>query len=178
MDRRRKSRVNVPLSVRVWGVDAHSVPFTHLGRLRNVSEGGAVLTGDSPNGAGGRGTRRSVWRGKDANARDLGGQTRTAQIRGRSACSSYRRRRRFGGWISIIAVEWLAGHNDLETGVTSHGVTSLWLTWRKEGGFGRPSFLDLMFACNAICERRAAPGRARKHSEILQFRSESRFPCM
>jgi hypothetical protein len=45
MDRRRKSRVSVPLSVRVWGVDAHSVPFTHLGRLRNVSEGGAVLTG-------------------------------------------------------------------------------------------------------------------------------------
>lgn len=45
MDRRRKSRVNVLLSVRVWGVDAYSVPFMQLGRLRNVSEGGAVLTG-------------------------------------------------------------------------------------------------------------------------------------
>jgi hypothetical protein len=45
MDRRRKSRVNVPLSVTVWGVDAYSVPFTQIGRLRNVSEGGAVLSG-------------------------------------------------------------------------------------------------------------------------------------
>jgi hypothetical protein len=45
MDRRRKSRVNVLLSVRVWGVDAYSVPFTQLARLRNISEGGAVLLG-------------------------------------------------------------------------------------------------------------------------------------
>jgi hypothetical protein len=45
MDRRRKSRVNVSLSVKVWGVDANSVPFSQLARLRNVSEGGAVLTG-------------------------------------------------------------------------------------------------------------------------------------
>jgi hypothetical protein len=45
MDRRRKSRVDVLLSVKVWGVDAHSVPFSQLARLRNVSEGGAVLTG-------------------------------------------------------------------------------------------------------------------------------------
>jgi hypothetical protein len=45
MDRRRKSRVDVLLSVRVWGVDAYSVPFMQQARLRNVSDGGAVLSG-------------------------------------------------------------------------------------------------------------------------------------
>ena len=112
MDRRRKSRVSVPLSVRVWGVDAHSVPFTHLGRLRNVSEGGAVLTGIARNG--GAGEVLDVQYGEERRkCARFGWANPTAQIRGRSACSSYRRRLRFGGWISIIAVEWLAGHNDL-----------------------------------------------------------------
>jgi hypothetical protein len=45
MDRRRKSRVNVLLSVKVWGVDAYSIPFTQLARLRNISQGGAVVLG-------------------------------------------------------------------------------------------------------------------------------------
>ena len=32
------------------------------------------------------------------------------------------------------------------------------LTWRKRAALAAPLFLDLTFACNAICERQAAPG--------------------
>ena len=45
MDRRRKPRVTAFLPVRVWGVDAHSLPFSHLARARNISGGGAVIQG-------------------------------------------------------------------------------------------------------------------------------------
>jgi hypothetical protein len=45
MDRRRKPRIGVLLSVRVWGVDAYSTPFMQLARLKNISAGGAVLLG-------------------------------------------------------------------------------------------------------------------------------------
>ena len=45
MDRRRKPRVAALLSVRVWGVDAHSLPFIELGRVRNIIGGGAVIQG-------------------------------------------------------------------------------------------------------------------------------------
>lgn len=45
MDRRRSPRVTAFLPVRVWGVDAHSLPFMQLARARNVSGGGAVIQG-------------------------------------------------------------------------------------------------------------------------------------
>lgn len=45
MDRRRKPRVMAFLPVRVWGVDAHSLPFSQLARARNISGGGAVIHG-------------------------------------------------------------------------------------------------------------------------------------
>jgi hypothetical protein len=45
MDRRRKPRVAAHLSVRVWGVDAYSLPFIELARVKNISGGGAVIQG-------------------------------------------------------------------------------------------------------------------------------------
>ncbi|HYW40619.1 MAG TPA: hypothetical protein VE957_21140 [Terriglobales bacterium] len=45
MDRRRERRLNLELPVRIWGVDRMAQPFAELVRVRNVSNGGAVLIG-------------------------------------------------------------------------------------------------------------------------------------
>lgn len=43
MDRRRERRLNLELPVRIWGVDRMGRPFAEIVRIRNVSNGGAVL---------------------------------------------------------------------------------------------------------------------------------------
>ncbi|MBS1853068.1 MAG: hypothetical protein JST79_19365 [Acidobacteria bacterium] len=43
MDRRRHPRVSMQLPVKVWGVDAKSLPFSELATAINISEGGLVL---------------------------------------------------------------------------------------------------------------------------------------
>ena len=43
MDRRRQSRVFVDLPVQIWGMDAHSRPFTQPASLRTISGRGATL---------------------------------------------------------------------------------------------------------------------------------------
>jgi hypothetical protein len=45
MDRRRSPRVATFLPVRIWGVDAHCLPFMQLATVKNVSDGGAVVQG-------------------------------------------------------------------------------------------------------------------------------------
>jgi hypothetical protein len=45
MDRRRNRRVATFLTVRVWGVDARSLPFSQHAQVRNISDRGAVLHG-------------------------------------------------------------------------------------------------------------------------------------
>jgi hypothetical protein len=45
MDRRRERRLNLELPVRIWGVDRLARPFAEIVRVRNVSNGGAVLIG-------------------------------------------------------------------------------------------------------------------------------------
>jgi hypothetical protein len=45
MDRRRETRVDTTLLVRVWGVDRYSQPFMQLATVRNISILGAVLVG-------------------------------------------------------------------------------------------------------------------------------------
>ena len=45
MDRRRQSRVFVDLPVQIWGMDAHSRPFTQAASLRTISGRGATLQG-------------------------------------------------------------------------------------------------------------------------------------
>jgi hypothetical protein len=45
MDRRRNRRVAAFLTVRIWGVDAKSLPFTQHAQVRNISDRGAVLQG-------------------------------------------------------------------------------------------------------------------------------------
>jgi len=45
MDRRRQQRVVVDLPVRIWGMDAHSRPFSQPASLRNISGRGATLQG-------------------------------------------------------------------------------------------------------------------------------------
>jgi hypothetical protein len=45
MDRRKERRLNLELPVRIWGVDKMAHPFAELARVRNVSDGGAVLVG-------------------------------------------------------------------------------------------------------------------------------------
>lgn len=45
MDRRRERRLNLELPVRIWGVDRNARPFAEIVRVRNVSNGGAVLIG-------------------------------------------------------------------------------------------------------------------------------------
>jgi hypothetical protein len=73
MDRRRERRLNIELPVRIWGVDRMGRPFAEIVRIRNVSNGGAVLAkvrskvqaGDAldvQNGAS-RSQFRIVWMG-------------------------------------------------------------------------------------------------------------------
>ena len=45
MDRRRNSRVTARLPVRIWGVDAHDLPFMQLASVKNLSSTGAVVQG-------------------------------------------------------------------------------------------------------------------------------------
>lgn len=45
MDRRRSPRVGANLPVRVWGVDAHDLPFMQLASVKNLSGSGAVIHG-------------------------------------------------------------------------------------------------------------------------------------
>lgn len=45
MDRRRSPRVGAHLPVRVWGVDAHDLPFMQLASVKNLSSSGAVIHG-------------------------------------------------------------------------------------------------------------------------------------
>jgi hypothetical protein len=45
MDRRRSPRVGAHLPVRVWGVDAHDLPFMQLASVKNLSSTGAVIHG-------------------------------------------------------------------------------------------------------------------------------------
>lgn len=45
MDRRRSPRVETHLPVRVWGLDAHSLPFILMATARNISASGAVIQG-------------------------------------------------------------------------------------------------------------------------------------
>src|SRR6201993_2385799 len=43
MDRRRETRVETALPVRIWGVDCYSRPFMQLATVRNISSMGAVI---------------------------------------------------------------------------------------------------------------------------------------
>ena len=45
MDRRHSPRVGANLPVRVWGVDAHDLPFMQLASVKNLSGTGAVIHG-------------------------------------------------------------------------------------------------------------------------------------
>ena len=45
MDRRRQPRVFVELPVQIWGMDAHSRPFTQPASIRTISGRGATLQG-------------------------------------------------------------------------------------------------------------------------------------
>ena len=45
MDRRRNPRVKALLPVRIWGVDAHDLPFMQLASVKNLSSTGAVIHG-------------------------------------------------------------------------------------------------------------------------------------
>jgi hypothetical protein len=45
MDRRKERRLTLELPVRIWGVDRLARPFAEIVRVRNVSNGGAVLVG-------------------------------------------------------------------------------------------------------------------------------------
>ena len=45
MDRRRKPRVTACLPVRVWGVDAHDLPFMQVAGVKNLSTTGVVIQG-------------------------------------------------------------------------------------------------------------------------------------
>jgi hypothetical protein len=79
MDRRRNRRVAAFLTVRIWGVDAKSLPFTQHAQVRNISDRGAVLQGMiRPVKAGvilhvqheeGQAEFRVVWVGKEGTRR-------------------------------------------------------------------------------------------------------------
>ena len=43
MDRRKEYRLDMELSVRIWGVDRNARPFAELVRATSVSDSGAVL---------------------------------------------------------------------------------------------------------------------------------------
>jgi hypothetical protein len=43
MDRRKEHRLDIELSVQIWGVDRNARPFAELVRATSVSDSGAVL---------------------------------------------------------------------------------------------------------------------------------------
>jgi hypothetical protein len=43
MDRRRETRIDTALPVRIWGLDSHFRPFMQLASVRNISSLGVVL---------------------------------------------------------------------------------------------------------------------------------------
>jgi hypothetical protein len=43
MDRRKECRLDIELSVQIWGVDRNARPFAELVRATSVSDSGAVL---------------------------------------------------------------------------------------------------------------------------------------
>ena len=45
MDRRRETRVDTALPVRIWGVDTYCRPFMQLASVKNLSSTGAVIHG-------------------------------------------------------------------------------------------------------------------------------------
>ncbi|HUJ95014.1 MAG TPA: hypothetical protein VLW84_07110 [Terriglobales bacterium] len=45
MDRRRCPRVSAILPVRVWGLDAYSLPFAQAATVTDISSSGAVIQG-------------------------------------------------------------------------------------------------------------------------------------
>ncbi len=45
MDRRRSPRVAARLPVRIWGVDAHALPFMALVTVQDISQTGARIKG-------------------------------------------------------------------------------------------------------------------------------------
>ena len=45
MDRRRHPRVEAFIPVRLWGMDAHSLPFTQAATVKNLSSTGAEIHG-------------------------------------------------------------------------------------------------------------------------------------
>jgi hypothetical protein len=45
MDRRTESRIPAELPVRIWGVDGQSNAFSEVARVKNLSDGGAVIEG-------------------------------------------------------------------------------------------------------------------------------------
>ena len=45
MDRRRSPRVEAIFPVRIWGLDANTVPFMENARATSISSGGALILG-------------------------------------------------------------------------------------------------------------------------------------
>ena len=45
MDRRRHLRLSLSLPVRIWGMDAHAMPFMQLASAVNISSSGARIQG-------------------------------------------------------------------------------------------------------------------------------------
>lgn len=45
MDRRTEPRIPAELPVRIWGIDGQSQPYSEFARVKNLSDGGAVLEG-------------------------------------------------------------------------------------------------------------------------------------
>ena len=65
MDRRRSPRIPVLLPVRLWGVDTHSLPFTQMVTVKNISGSGAVI----------QGLRRHVKPGQFLEVQTIGGKS-------------------------------------------------------------------------------------------------------
>src|SRR3989442_7420615 len=45
MDRRRNARVAAFIPVRLWGIDANSLPFTQMATVKNISSSGVEIHG-------------------------------------------------------------------------------------------------------------------------------------
>ena len=73
MDRRRNSRVSARLPVRIWGVDAHDLPFMQLASVKNLSSTGAVVQGMRRQIKARRDPGSAVGRGKSPVSGDLDG---------------------------------------------------------------------------------------------------------
>src|SRR2546422_3484662 len=93
MDRRRNARVAAFIPVRLWGMDANSLPFTQMATVKNISSSGVEIHGLMRQGLPGelldvqlgedRAQYRVVWAGRMGSRKEGRSEEHTSELQSR-----------------------------------------------------------------------------------------------